>query len=408
MIKQRAVLVPQYMRQFTCIGSDCEDSCCIGWHVSIDKTTYKKYAKVRDRELRLKLDKAIIRNRASTSPETYAEIKFENSPRCPLLTEEKLCSVQMKLGENYLSNTCSIYPRLTNKVNNKWEKSGSISCPEIARLALLNPAGLEFDEVLEPDDPRNTWSGLIDTASSDRKYFWELRIFTIQVLQDRNYSLTERLIILGMFYQKAQKCLDEARFDDIPTLISQYTSLLKSGVFAEELQSIPVEHGVQMELLKTLVDIRFNKGISSKRYSECIAEFLHGIAYHSDASTEEITARYAEAYEQYYLPFMTKHEYILENYLVNYVFSKLFPYSNRQTFYDNYVTLVIHYSLIKLHLIGMAGYHKEAFSTELVLKLIQSLAKAVEHDNKYVSSIHSLLKDNGYTTLGYMAILIKN
>ena len=38
------MLVPQYVRKFACIGGACEDTCCQGWRVPIDKETYKKYA----------------------------------------------------------------------------------------------------------------------------------------------------------------------------------------------------------------------------------------------------------------------------------------------------------------------------------------------------------------------------
>jgi len=41
--KKRIVLQPEYMKNFHCIGSDCEGNCCIGWRVDLDKKTYLKY-----------------------------------------------------------------------------------------------------------------------------------------------------------------------------------------------------------------------------------------------------------------------------------------------------------------------------------------------------------------------------
>jgi hypothetical protein len=34
---------PRYAKDFQCIGPDCEDSCCEGWTVYVDKASYKKY-----------------------------------------------------------------------------------------------------------------------------------------------------------------------------------------------------------------------------------------------------------------------------------------------------------------------------------------------------------------------------
>jgi lysine-N-methylase len=70
--------------------------------------------------------------------------------------------------------------------------------------------------------------------------------------------------------------------------------------------------------------------------------------------------------------------------------------------------LMIHYSLIKMLLIGMAGYYKENFNLELMLKLIQSFGKSVEHSSKYLNYVLNLLKKNNYTSLAYMVILCNN
>ena len=31
---------PVYFEDFKCIGGKCEDSCCIGWNIDIDKVTF--------------------------------------------------------------------------------------------------------------------------------------------------------------------------------------------------------------------------------------------------------------------------------------------------------------------------------------------------------------------------------
>jgi lysine-N-methylase len=37
------VLQPRHFDAFRCIGSACEDTCCVGWLVHVDKPTYEKY-----------------------------------------------------------------------------------------------------------------------------------------------------------------------------------------------------------------------------------------------------------------------------------------------------------------------------------------------------------------------------
>ncbi|OMC64226.1 lysine-N-methylase [Paenibacillus odorifer] len=411
--KKRIVLVPAYLEKFSCIGSDCEDTCCIGWNVDIDRKTYKKYNNVSDKEMKPLLSKHIKRKRSNPSEISYAEIAMKSDASCPLLNEDKLCSIQKTLGEDYLSVVCSTYPRISNQVNETLEKSATLSCPEVARLALLNPEGIQFNQIEESINVRIPLKKLLNTTHEKALYridehFWDLRIFTIQVLQNRNYSIAHRLVVLGMFYQKVQGFLSEGHFNDIANQISTYNSLLEDGSFREGLAGIPTSSTIQMQLLKALADIRVSHGVQSSRYLECFNELLDGIQYTKGSTVEEITERYQLAYKEYYAPFMTPNEYILENYLVNYVYKNLFPSSSNTDIFDSYILLVVHYSLIKLHLIGMAGHHKENFEVDHVIKLIQSFAKTVEHNSLYLREIIELLKKNNYSSMAYMAILINN
>ncbi|MBP1992648.1 flagellin lysine-N-methylase [Paenibacillus eucommiae] len=411
--KKRQLLVPHYMQQFACIGSACEDTCCAGWAVSIDQSTYRKYNKVRDSVLKPLLDKKVTRNRTNPTDANYAKIKLNEDAKCPLLNETGLCKIQVQLGEELLSDTCATYPRVTNQTNGVMERSASVSCPEIARLALLNPDGMEFDEIEESADVRFRFTRRLDERTESapdkaQKHFWELRIISIQILQNRSYKLADRLVILGMLFNKVQEYVEAKRVDEIPLLIAEYTRLLEDGSMKAGLNSIPVLYAIQMEIMKGISDERYVLGVNNSRYIECFTETLHGISYTENTPVEEIAERYKYAHDLYFKPLMDQHEYIMENYLVNYVFKNMFPFGGHPSVVDDYIIMVIHYALIKLHLIGMSGFHKDAFCIELVLKLIQSFAKSIEHSPLFLRKVYDLLKNNGYTSMAYMSILIKN
>jgi lysine-N-methylase len=149
-------LIPDYMKSFQCIGSACEDSCCHGFGVEIDKLTYLKYAHTKEKELKPILNtilKLIDKNRTDMR---YAYLEYPEDKRCPMLTEEGWCSIQQKLGEDALSLTCHSYPRVTNEIFQQIEKGATTSCPEIAHLALLNQNGISFEQFEEDDTVRNS------------------------------------------------------------------------------------------------------------------------------------------------------------------------------------------------------------------------------------------------------------
>ncbi len=409
--RKRKLLIPSYLKDFMCIGPACEDTCCGGWRVEVDYETYVKYNKITDNELKPVLDKCVKRNRTAKVKDSYAKILMDSHGRCPLLSSEGLCRIQQKKGEEYLSKVCLTYPRNSNCINGVIEKSLTLSCPEAARKVLLNPEGIEFDETEEAFDIRNIIKSNInakDKANSKKpaKYLWELRIFSISVLQNRRYKLWERLIILGMFCQKAQEYVDGGRLDDIPALIASYTSIIEDGSLAESLSAIPAQYTIQMELMKEIADNRFVMDVSNKNYLNYYGQFLNGIQYLENSTVEEIGERYKAAFENYYSPFMEKHEYILENFLVNYVFKNLFPI-NQSSLYDSFIMLTLHYALIKLQLIGIAGFRK-GLDLDTVVAVIQGFSRTVEHNTVYFKAVSQLLKDNNYTAMAYMSIIIKN
>lgn len=414
-VKKKIVLIPQYMKDFHCIGSDCEDNCCYGWTVAVDDDTFKKYRKASESSLKPLLDKNVTRNRSNPSSENYAKIKMCDNGNCPFLGEDKLCSIHSKLGESHLSKVCTVYPRITNVVNGVYEKSLSISCPEAARVILLNSNIMEFDEVEEViEDERNIIHNILDSNSREnsnsiRKYFWPLRIFTISLLQNRDFSLSDRLIILGLFMKNIQKTFEDKNVHKIPEIIEEYNKIIENNDLRDSLNDIPSNLNIQMELMKEFNDQRFTTKFSQngKAYIECVAEFLVGIQYSDDAKVEDIGERYKEAYLNYYEPFMREHEYILENFLVNHVFREMFPVVSKGGVFDDYVKLVIHYSLIKMLLIGMTAYNKK-LDEALIVRLVYSYSRAVEHHKTFFDNTFKLFKANGYNTMAYMAILIKH
>lgn len=408
---KRIVLQPTYMKEFRCIGGACEDSCCVGWRVDLDKETYITYKSILDEELKPLFDKMVNRKHNNKSDASYGKIKMNKDGRCPFLDENNLCKIHGKLGEKYLSDTCTYYPRIVNRVDDKLERSATMSCPEIARLALLNPQGIVFEQY-EEEDKKIKIHSIFDTEghlylNKPQRYFWEIRLFSLSLLQNRKYTLDERLILLGIVYNKLSELKGEGKIKDIPQLLEIYNQMIENGDFKEEIEKVPTNLQIQMQLAKELVDQRAVLGINNQRYIECLKETLLGLGYVDEFDINEALENYTRGNEKYLKPYLKEKGYILENYLVNEYFKELMPFGKFKTIWDSYIFLCILYSMVKLHLIGMANA-KNGINDEDVIKLIQSLSKLVLHNNTFIQRIVRIIKDSNVDSLAYMAILVKS
>ena len=403
--KMRPILTPTYYKEFQCIGSACEDTCCAGWKVTVDKKTFQNYRETNHPVMKELLKKNVTRNRSNSSTHDYARIRMNDKGACTLLDDQGLCKVHSFLGAEMLSNTCAIYPRMLNKVDQNVEKSLSLSCPEAARHALLNPAGIDF---IEEEEPANTLGFMNKEFQTEpnNPFFWDLRIFTIQVLQNRCQSIENRLILLGLFFQKIDSLPKQEWTEQLPKIMENYIEQLKNDEFSQSIKEMSSNLSFQMNMGKSLIEYRLKDGLSSERYLECLKEMIEGLSLDQEKSIEETIEKYKIAHDTYYATFMTENDYILENYLVNYVFKNLFPY-DQQNLFDSYVILIINFALIRMHLVGMAQTHK-GLSFDLVLKLIQSYSKTIDHNESYLVNVIGSLKESGYSTMAHMATLIKN
>lgn len=407
------VLQPTYVKEFICDGNICEDNCCASkWNIFVDQKSYKKLKKIRDKNIKEKIEKYVKRNKGDIRDEhNYAKIIANECECCTFLTEEKLCCLQIQYGLGYLPNVCKIYPRIIKAIDNKLQKSLTLSCPLVAKIVLLNEEKITFEEVEFDLENYKIISEQYYVENDKRKCFKNFSLinnFCIQLLQNREYEIEERLIILGLFIEKLDKFEQQKNIDDIPALIRQYTNLIISGQFKNAFVNVPSKVEIQLKLLKQIVDEKFTRGIIGERYQNSLLETLVGLDFIDDFSFENLIKKYEDIYEKYYLPYIKRKKYIFENYLINYIFQHLFPFGMKCSIWSNYVLLIINYSLIKMHLIGMLGFHKERFDDELAIRCIQSFVKNYEHNQMFEYFMKDIMEENEKNTMAYMTILIKN
>ena len=407
-------LQPRSYSAFRCIGADCEDTCCVGWGVNVDRATYEAYQRCDDPDLASSLHQLVTINPAQNGDDNYARITISGTG-CPFLTEG-LCSIQKKLGEDYLSKMCATYPRVMSVVDGVLYRSLHLSCPEAARVVLLDPRPIQFEEEHnEPDGVRLGNLSVLDTASSkytDKPYrhFHQVRSLVISLLQNRTYPLWQRLVILGSL-------CDQLEGPDPAQVLEGFRDAIAGRLFDQSLHQLRAQPAVQLEVGVQLIIDRIGSDFTSLRFRECYQEFMQGLQWTAESSMQALGARYASAYSEYYAPFMRQHEYMLEHYLVNYAHGRLFPFGAQETtqnlrgpssIREQYMLMAIYYGIINTVLIGLAALYKSEFNAAHVIKVIQSCAKTFEHSVAFPARALKIVSNHGMQTCLSMAVLLQN
>ena len=398
-------LQPKSYHAFRCIGADCDDTCCVGWLVNVDKPTYESYQRCNDPELGPRLHELVTINPGNPSDDSYARIQL-STPACSFLSE-RLCSIQQKLGEGYLSFMCSAYPRITNVVDDVFQRSLDLSCPEAARIVLLDPNPMQFDEEEGPPrDPRLGHMSVLSTSANPSRHFREIRAFVIWLLQYRAYPLWKRLAILGALCDELQEVSEDG---STSTILEQYRDAVSFNRLDDLLDNERTQPAVQLEIVLELIVGRISSDFTPARFLDCYRQFMQGLEWTERSSMSDIGIRYAEASSRYFEPFLTRHEYMLEHYLVSYVHRTLFPLGPQESsIRDHCLMLIVHYAVIQTVLIGVAGFRKIDFNTGHALHVIQSATKTFGHSLTFPAQARKILREHKIERCTGLAMLVRN
>lgn len=415
-------LQPSAYHAFRCLGADCEDTCCAGWIVNVDKATYQTYQGSSDADLGPRLRELITINPAP-SDDSYARIALAGLA-CPFL-DQGLCEIQNKLGEASLSLMCSTYPRVLNAVDDVLQRSLALSCPEAARVILLDPGLMRFDEEEGPaHDPRIGHLSVLRTADGNAGkpylFFREIRAFIVWLLQHRVDPLWKRLAILASFCDELHKMAEAGQVSPIPDVLEGCRDAVERDLFGPGLEQIRTRPAAQLEMVLDLIVARITADFTPPRFLACYQEFMQGIEWTAQSAMNELGERYSAAFSQHYAPFLGGHQHILENYLVNYVHSTLFPLGPQETgrqlsadqaassIREQCQMMLIHFAIIQALLIGLAGLHKSGLNAAHAIRVIQSYTKAFEHSLSFPARARQIVAAAGVHDCVSLALLIRN
>ena len=231
------ITIPDYYQDFECIADKCEDTCCAGWQIVIDRETLKKYAKV----------KGDFRKCLWTSINWFqGTFKQDQNKRCAFLNEKNLCDLYLSQGEEGFCKTCREYPRHTEEFEGVREITLSISCPEVARILMNRMEPVQFlSEEKEGEEEFEDFDPFLYSILEDA------RKEMITILQNRNLTISDRvLLVLGMAHDMQGRMNRQEMFA-CSDVITKYTTA-KALQFVRDYQIKTKLKGEEMTFAHTM------------------------------------------------------------------------------------------------------------------------------------------------------------
>lgn len=383
--------VPDYFKQFKCIASECEDTCCAGWEIVIDDETYDYYNSVQGK-FGERLKKEIIQD------EDEDNIFVLKGNRCAFLNGKNMCDIYKELGEEHLCYTCKEYPRFTEEFGSIREVGLSLSCPEAARIILRESKITDF-ELSEDDDMVPAYN---DISYDIFKQLLTSRKLIIKIMQDRSMELNHRISIILSFSKEIQDKIDEDKIDEIEHVRKKYSddNFIKS--YIDGLEKLKNKHEIKYKNIKKYFGVY--KEIDHIN-EKCLLVIDEAVKYfYEENSNCEFYVEKHKEFDSYYMDKSYEFEHLIVYFIFRYFMKAVYDYDVSAKVKLAVVSML----MIKELDIVIWMKNDKNFNMDDQVDIVKMYSKDIEHSEENVESLYEIFEKESIFNLENLNIILNN
>ncbi|MDW7660363.1 MAG: hypothetical protein SCL54_02950, partial [Bacillota bacterium] len=207
-------------------------------------------------------------------------------------------------------------------------------------------------------------------------YFSEVRSVCLDTMTHSYSPIEKRMFDLAEWVDKLQKIHNQKMTHQTPELLLKFRNKgFEPGIFTS---------GALKDYSENMVRVLLP--VDSETYTKF---------------TDEASRGDFELGETIYSSYFSEKRYMLDNYFVNLMVKNLFPFTEADQVWDAFMMLFTRFAIIKVQLIGIAGFRGE-LTDETVVAYIQSFSKVIEHHRTFVEKAVAYQKKNGFSKLSFI------
>ena len=289
-----------------------------------------------------------------------------------------LCGIQNKYGADFLGDACYFYPRVTRKIGQDTVLTGTLSCPEIARLALMDENAFLPSEGSLHHFP----TSLKDYCPSglDAQATWAIHTLFLHAAMNETVSPEHALMQIYVVAQSLERIDMGSWHEAVPF----YLGMADAGIAPAVVKASDMVY-----LLQSLCGLVFasKKIHNNARLVETIHEMeaaLHvtirmdnlAIVALPDSvyATENLLLRWQNEWAVHYAP-------IVRRYLIMQLSLAIFPFGGFGDSLTSRIAIIgIRLATIKLALMSAISQKPSApLTEETIIRVVQSLSRFLDH-----------------------------
>ncbi len=390
MVETHTFLTPDYFSEFSCKMGACRSACCEGWPITVSMQNYFRLIGMNcKKSLRDRLDIG-LRVLDRPNEDEYARFEPRYDGNCPIRMGDGRCALHAECGEDALPEICRLYPRGIHLSEDGYECSLADSCEATLEIFFDRDKPIKFVEremtLAMPRLGRPTV--VFKTMGHER----EIRMRLIGIMQDRDHTIPERIIGVGLFLREVERAIDCGNEAALIAALNESTLLTEEGISDKRANGDNLRFGLRVA--RRMVDILDVRSESIRKCGEAAIAYFGG----SEGDLE----RYHIAKERFEKAF-PRWEIFFEHMLVNHIFFSKFPFQDRpERLYDEFLGLCGVYTVLRFLGLGSAADEPRR---DLLIDGMAAAFRLIDH-TEYDRYISHILKGLDCTTPDKIADLL--
>ena len=320
---------------------------------------------------------------------------MDENGKCPLICKDDMCYIQRNLGAEALSEVCQTYPRKAVVLGNCQLRSLSMTCPVAAEEALFSSDGMVLEIIDNQNERDNNFNLVLRDLNkkrlADTKAIDSVIIGGLLILQNRDFSREERMVLLGLFLDRVD---DIELGDETSDKIIDIALAYQTEKFQDEAREIMSAFFFEVEKYQQIMTKLLSEAAEQEQLG-ALAELQKQVDNYTvmhDKWQQSLENEYGRAIDNFWLQEFLHHGY---------------PFRFEGSFMHNYLAYILSYKMWEIILYGYIAQVDHILKKDGLMLAINTYSRIMDHKRKYLPIIDAKAADLEKEPLKAMQMLLK-